>query len=397
MMVSVCFASNVYEVGNDVELDSTIYWPSDYKISMLAFDDTDSTMLEWIYDMLTDIWNDMRAGFEFVDEDIVAGNTLLSQINVTSSSMYTLLDGMDSTLDYVLQGVGQTNGYLAITNNKLADLIGTVGVGNSSLSSLVSLTTSGNSILSSLHDDLSLSGHYVINGSGGLDGSGGFFDITTILNNGFKAVRSYSIVNDVAILGVSGVLDYTGGIYPFTTILNNGFRGVRALIAGSESDNVYSGTSIDNSNESSSFSATGLGPMLNTWLGDIQNDLGVLSYVFASPQDLELKEESADNMSAIGDSLLSPDSSSSVKVSDIAGISEASTAIKGFGDTGVSIGQAFAQLGDASLFRFFSSEAASDLDTSVSSYSRNASDRIVTNYYADSRDEFYSIINGGEE
>lgn len=405
LLLSCASAAGVYEVEADtqVELDSTIWWPSDYKISLLNLTPEESTTLDWIYEQLVDIWNDMRAGFTFVDDDIVVGNTLLS-------NLYTLLDGSDSTLSYILQGVGMTNGYLNVTNTKLADLIGTVGIGNSALgrleTSLGVLNTTSNLLLSNFELGPGLG----ILGSNGVQvnsPSGGTFQY--LVRYGFLGLGSIlrDVESSLQLPGGLGMLGELGEqvISPsgqnFQYLVRYGFMGlssniksVRSALNGSASNNVYSGVSVNNENESTSFSATGLGPMLNTWLGDIQNDLGLLSFVFASPQDLELKSESADNMSAVGDSLLSSDSKSSVKVKDITDISAASDSIQAFGNTGVTPGQAFAQLGDANLFRFFSVETAADLDTTTSTYSRDPKTQIVTNYYEESRFEFFKIIAG---
>lgn len=209
--------------------------------------------------------------------------------------------------------------------------------------------------------------------------------------------RALYLSAGTSLLGPSGVdVDYPGSnSLPLSYVVNRGFRGIRSLIAGSEEDNIYSGTSISNSNVSSSFSATGLGPMINTWLGDIQNDVGLLSYVFASPSDLELKKDSENNMDAVGDSFLSPDSTSSVKVKDITSISSASDSIQSLGDTGVTPAQAFQQLNNGDLFEFFTQETANNLDTTVSTYSRDSSQQIVTSYYEDSRTQFFDLIGKG--
>lgn len=467
LLLSCASAAGVYEVDPDVELDSTIWWPSDYKISTLDLTPTESSTLTWIHEQLVDIWNDMRAGFTFVDDDIVAGNTLLS-------NLYTLLDGSDSTLSYILQGVGMTNGYLNVTNTKLADLIGTVGIGNSALGRLETLLgiTGPTQILNMSGDPGSVSSSMslsemlrqgvlgmgalqrdivsrlkivgptqILNMSGDPGSVSSTMSLSEMLRQGVLGLGSLErdVISRLQVVGPTQILNMSGypgsvsstmslsemlrqgliglgsqlridtgesvllpsgvsgsvsGYLGLDNAVSTGFLGLRSLISGSQANNVYQGTSINNENKTSTFSATGLGPMLNTWLGDIQNDLGLLSFVFASPQDLKLKQESEDNMTAVGDSLLSKDNASSVKVSDITDISEASTAIQGFGNTGVTPGQAFAQLGDSNLFRFFSAETAADLDTTTSTYSRDPKTQIVTNYYEESRSEFYKIIAG---
>lgn len=187
---------------------------------------------------------------------------------------------------------------------------------------------------------------------------------------------------------------YRGTLFEVTRA---GFAGIRSLISGQEADNVYNVSLLNNENLTETSTATGLGPMLQAYLGEIQQGTGLLSYVFASPQDLELKKDSESNMAAVGDSLLSPDSSSSVKVSDITDISSASDSIQSLGETGVTPGQAFDQLGNADLFSFFTEETASNLDTTVSTFSADSSQQIVTHYYEENRIAFFDILTGEED
>lgn len=78
----------------------------------------------------------------------------------------------------------------------------------------------------------------------------------------------------------------------------------RLQISGYNESSVYSGSLYDNNNQEQSFRVAGIGPMMSNYLGSIERNLSLLSFVFASSQDLELKNESEDNMTAIGDSLL---------------------------------------------------------------------------------------------
>lgn len=183
-----------------------------------------------------------------------------------------------------------------------------------------------------------------------------------------------------------------------TSIMRQGLLGIRSLVSGSETDNVYSGSLIDNENKSSTFDATGLGPMLNKYLGEIQNDTGILTYIFASPLDLEMKKNSEGNMESVNDTFLSSDSTSGVKADNISDLGDASDSIQALGQTGVSPSQAFEQISadSSSIFSLFTAEAAADLDPAASAavYLLEAPPEIVTNYYEESRLEFYEIIEG---
>lgn len=223
-----------------------------------------------------------------------------------------------------------------------------------------------------------------------------------ILKEGFFYLRkAFTLVPGTGILGMDGTMHVydSSSNYGFVDFMRNGFVGIRSLIAGSETDNVYSGKLLGSDNKETEFNATGLGPMLQTYLDAIQDGTGLLSFMFASPEDIEMKENAADVTEAFNDTFLDPDSSTSLKVSDVTSIGDAAQSITGFGDTGVSPTQAFIQLGDGSLFEFFTQTTADNLDTVPDTYSLRSDPRteIVTNYFEQNRADFFSILDGGGE
>lgn len=222
-----------------------------------------------------------------------------------------------------------------------------------------------------------------------------YYPLTGLLNDAFLGLNSNLLIGEnLPFLSETGTITLPYAV-DFGTIIRHGFLGVKSLVSGSETDNVYSGTIVSNDNVETSFNATGLGPMLNKYMGAIQHDTGLLTYIFASPQDLDAKKRSESNTQAVADSFLDAKSDASVSLDDIGALSSASKSVQSLGQTGVTPNQAFEQLGDASLFDFFSQETASNLDTTVMTLSYDPAQQIVTNYYEQSRLDFFNLI--GEE
>lgn len=138
--------------------------------------------------------------------------------------------------------------------------------------------------------------------------SQGLVGLTVHMDNGFSTISGYLSSNpnsdgvgDV-ILRASGkyesIADVCGldwilsqGLVGLTVHLDDGFSGLTSLISGSETDNTYSGSITSNDNAADGFSSVGLGPMLNTWLGAIEQNLGQLAYMYADDDQLAEKAQ----------------------------------------------------------------------------------------------------------
>lgn len=182
-------------------------------------------------------------------------------------------------------------------------------------------------------------------------------------------------------------------------ITGQGFLGMRSLLSGSETDNVYTFTGYSNDFvndtsldiDSKDTDYTGLGPLLNGALSQLSYQVGLLDTVFASPQDLQMKQDVDPNMDAVSDSFLKSDSPGSVSTSDISDMASVSQGAASMVNTGVSMGQGFQQLDDPSLFEFFTSETASNLHN-VPAVSSEDEEEGWTHYYEDQMLELWSIL-----
>lgn len=313
-------------------------------------------------------------GYESYPSATVAGQ--LSSIQLSNSAINSQVGNIISSLNSTVSSYLGSSGNVVEGTAGISDLLANGFVGLRSL--LYSTRTR------------------YLNNEGTVTYGSSSLSLSDVAADGFLGLRNYLAVDaGNYFMGSDGTITSLTFPYPVVNFLASFSRGVQALLSGEQSDNRYSVELTDNSLVSSSVSKRGLGPMLSAYLDSVENHTALLSYVFASPQDLELKKESEDNMTAVGDSFLSSDSSSSVKVKDITDISSASDSIQALGETGVTPGQAFAQLGNSDLFRFFSAETAADLDTTVSTYADDPSRQIVTNYYEQNRLEFFETIGKG--
>lgn len=180
--------------------------------------------------------------------------------------------------------------------------------------------------------------------------------IDEILVNGFMSQQLAGVFN---LLGENGTISTKGGYLHFPTAVMSAFAGLRSLLAGSESDNVYSGSITSNENMETSVSMTGIGPMLNTYLDAMQDGIGKLSYVFASPEDLELKNQADPGTDAFRENF-----GGGASLSDIGDAAELTTSVPKLMDSGFDFGDAIEEIGGNDDFlSWFTVETWAALDS----------------------------------
>ena len=254
---------------------------------------------------------------------------------------------------------------------------------------------------------------YVYDGSGSvISVLGSLFELQDINQSGFSTLRTWlqninqnvsasvSLLDKLATvparmyaLWYDGTLYLNEGSISFLDMIRYGLGGLGTILRGDQNFNSnYSVNILGNDNEIEETTQFGMGPMINAWLDAIEKNSGNLAFMFASPEDVAAKGDSSSNLGAATDEMLSPDADASVKVSDIKSMSSISSGLKKYGDTGVSIGDMFGSLGDDSVFSFFSQETADNLDSTITTFSRDPRTQIVTNYYEQSREEFDSRV-----
>lgn len=281
----------------------------------------------------------VRMGFLGLSTNIKAVTSAIQSLDFNDyssilSNIYSSVDGLESGLTSANTAIG---GVTTAVNNVRTAV-------NSVVSGLTTVNTSVNTVNSSVNS---------------VESAVDTVDATLLtIRNRLSASSGSDFLNSL------GQLSQLSGESSLTSIIRIGFNGVRALVAGSEADNVYTSTIHDNNNLTSSVNSRGLGPLLNTQLSNIGENLGHLAYIFASDDDIKLKQDSQPLLDET-ESFYNDSSDSKVKVSagDVG-------SFKGFGsdmldivDTGADIGDVVTILSNDNSFRWFTAQTAADLDS----------------------------------
>lgn len=439
LLIVSASAAGIYEVEEDtvMMMSPVSVMSTDSGISTAEFTGDDSNYLRLIYENILNLTTHVsnRFDLELSDMDntmfliyqrLANTNTAIGTVNSWLSDISDSVDNSnywlqqiwnsisdfatEDTLLDVLSEVSSLDTILTAISNKVATETTLSDISNkvateTTLSEIVDKVSTETTLRALRSSFILPAGSYFLYSTGNMRAVDFALQPVDLLNNGFGGLSSN--LKDLLRESSSEGLNYltSSGVVTVDTsldlarLIRVGFLGVRSLISGSESDNVYSGTITSNENIETSFTATGLGPMLNKYMDSIQHDTGLLTYMFASPADIQAKKDSESLTSEMADSFLKPDSDASIKLSDVGTLKDSSKTVQQLGETGVTPGQAFEQLtGNGSIFSFFTQETANDLDTTVSTYSRGSGNEIVTTYYEDSRAEFFDLIGkGGEE
>lgn len=198
-------------------------------------------------------------------------------------------------------------------------------------------------------------------------------------------------------------LSYTGadkegvrGSWSLADITANGMQGLATLIGGQDSGDGrkavwYWTDPTDPTASQRTYEVSSLFDMF--WLlGQFQNSLAKLEYVYASEEDIEFKQDEKPNMDAVKDSFfgngegaVNPD-----QIKDAAGISSA--AKDAFGGAG-SPGDAFTAINDSQSFWFFSQEVADALDTVNAPALVSEEEDDFMDQFVQDEDGFYFLID----
>lgn len=304
-----------------------------------------------------------------------------------SSSVYTFLDSIDDQLLDQYSLLGSMSSFLSnISGNSnlikisLDAIEDDVSIFEARLNSVISWLTSVNTSLATVNTSVNTVDSSVNSMSDKLTGSSNVsylgvlgqpvtystgLNLATINRMGFMGLAShFRAASGSDVLLSNGTPGQTPADVTYSYLFRYGLLGLRSLLSGSETDNVYSSTLNDNNNTTTTVNSTGLGPLLNTQLSNIGENLGHLAYIFASDDDIKLKQDSKPLLDET-DSFYDASSDSKVKVSagDVG-------SFKGFGsdmldivDTGADIGDVVTILSNANSFRWFTPQTAADLDS----------------------------------
>lgn len=347
LSISVSAAgTDIYTLDDDVSLMSLS--AADSGVSVLSFGDTEAAQLDSIEEKVVQILSlldgdytisDLYSVVSWIEDPLLSdgdGTYYVEEIMNNTGSLAGALVTANGTLSDIYDALVNSRevSYLETIEEDLVEIWDFLD-SESQYSSLLDVLAAADdptiTALNNIYLRLAVSSGDFLNSNGAVASLGGATPITNILRLGLLGLAANMRNSSGAFLNQDGVEGTISGATSFTSLmrygflglgsllrseagsaylaldgtqsslagssgvgmlLRNGFLGLRSTIAGSETDNVYSGTITSNENVESSFSATGLGPMLNKWFDAVQLDTGRLAYMFASPADIQAKKES---------------------------------------------------------------------------------------------------------
>lgn len=329
---------------------------------------TDPLVLQWLEDIYDQLYSSSRSG-DVVTKTSVA-NLIADLLARNQLRAYSYSGVPYQNLNVAdLLALSTLNMYELLSNGgSFLSYDGTIGGGRSSLSAI---SASGFLGLSSLM--FGNASHPIF----GLDyngadkqGSRGSWSLADINANGFRGLATLlsgvdSHRGNWVWLNQSG---YEGnGSTSLMDMVGEGFLGLGSLFADTSSGSGAARLSWDYLSFNDGVSSTQMQhSTLFGFLGalgsGIQNPLARLAYLYASPDDIEFKQEEQPNMDQVKDSFFG-DGEAAVNPDQIKDVAGAASSFKSSFTPPVSIADFFSTLSDGQNYIFFSQETADNLDT----------------------------------
>lgn len=189
-----------------------------------------------------------------------------------------------------------------------------------------------------------------------------------LLNNGFLGLASHMQsyfrrpVNRPGLLSDGSITGSYGYVWNLADLTADGFVGLAKRLSGDDRTTIFSFLQEDIQSVQQ-VTADNLLDALGIMGTQLQQPLQRLAYVFANPQDLEIRQDVSDNVDSAQDNFFKPDGAGAVSpgnIQDAAGISGgAAGALQSPG----SVGDVTGQINNPDNFSFFSSVTLGNLDT----------------------------------
>lgn len=299
--------------------------------------------------------------------------TISSKIGSNPNSIFYYLSTMDNRISNMynaMVGTGYVGGVSMgeglfghlrhMTNNYL-----------SPISSNMSATYSQ---VKAIADKMDSSGQYFIthsrwllNGGGEFDGSGRIATLAEISADGFSGLARrmdmYFLSSGIRFLDNDGSENVSGvQVTPIST-LASGFLGLANRLSGNDRATTFSFLPKDVTQTAVSVSVDNLLDAIGVVGTELQNPLQRLAFVFASDQDLSIRDDVSDNVDSAQDNFFKPGSGGSVSPDNIGDAAGLSSGFKDSLSSPVSVGDFFTQFNSDSNYSYFSEQSRADLDT----------------------------------
>lgn len=394
-------SSAVYEIEDDTTvvplmlntgISVAAVEPSDLDDYLLYAGNSVAYYLAYILYSLTGSLTSMRTSvYTYLDS---IDDQLLDQYSLLGS-MSSYMSNISSNSNLIRISLDAIEDDVSIFESRLNSVISSLVSVNTSVGTVNTSVLSAKSVLDVILSRVETAANVAqLDSNGSINSSLAASGIDDVVRRGFLGIAAHlRVPYDVEFLNSDGnaaVITKTSGV-TFQYVFNRGLLGLRSLLSGSETDNIYTLTLYDNNNTTSTVNSTGLGPLLNTQLSNIGENLGHLAYMFASDDDIKLKLDSQPLLDE-ADSFFDESLDSNVKVSaDNIGslknyVGEASDIL----DTGTDADDFFSVVSNQNSWLWFSAESAADLNTvpmtvselDVDFYHSDFSENLYAEFYA---------------
>lgn len=191
-----------------------------------------------------------------------------------------------------------------------------------------------------------------------------------LLDNGFlglvSRMQSYfqRPVNRPGLLSDGSLTGSYGYAWNLSDLTADGFVGLAKRLSGDDRTTTFSFLPKDVTQAAVSVSVDNLLDAIGLVGTELQNPLQRLAFVFASDQDLSIRDDVSDNVDSAQDNFFKPGSGGSVSPDDIKDAAGFTQGAGGLLDTGASAGDVFAFVNQN--YDFWSKATADDLDSTGS-------------------------------
>lgn len=190
-----------------------------------------------------------------------------------------------------------------------------------------------------------------------------------LLDNGFlglaSRMQSYfqRPANRPGLLSDGSVTGSYGYAWNLSDLTADGFVGLARRLSGDDRTTTFSFLPKDVNQAAVSVSVDNLLDAIGTVGTELQNPLQRLAFVFASDQDLSIRDDVSDNVDSAQDNFFKPGSGGSVSPDNIGDAAGLSSGFKDSLSSPVSVGDFFTQFNSGSNYSYFSEQSRVDLDT----------------------------------
>lgn len=195
------------------------------------------------------------------------------------------------------------------------------------------------------------------------------YSIVELVGNGFAGLVSRMQLyfqrpaNRPGLLSDGSITGSYGYAWNLADLTADGFVGLAKRLSGDDRATTFSFLPKDVTQTAVSVSVDNLLDAIGIVGTELQNPLQRLAFVFASDQDLSIRDDVSDNVDSTQDNFFKPGSGGSVSSGNISDAAGLSSGFKDSLSSPVSVGDFFTQFNSGSSYSYFSEQSRADLDT----------------------------------